>query len=79
MRLIKSKDKTYYLLNFILTASKIAFGIFSIWYNVKFYYRLLYPKMVLEPLNCGSFLDKIYLWLHENVLEISLKIVFEKI
>ena len=31
--------------------------------------------MIWEPLNCGSFVDKIYLRLFENVLEISLKIV----
>ena len=54
------------------------FLIFSIWYNVKFY-TVLTPKMLWEPLNCGSFLDKIYMWLHENVLEISLKIVNERI
>ena len=35
--------------------------------------------MIWEPLNCGSFVDKIYLRLHENVLEISLKIVYERI
>ena len=35
--------------------------------------------MVLEPLINGSFLDKIYLRLYENVLEISLKIVYERI
>ena len=29
--------------------------------------------MIWEYLNCGSFLDKIYLRLHENVLKISLK------
>ena len=29
----------------------------------------------MGPLNCGSFLDKIYLRLYENVHEISLKIV----
>ena len=28
---------------------------------------------------CGSFLDKIYLRLHENVLESSLKILYERI
>ena len=33
----------------------------------------------MEPLNCGSFLDKIYRRLHENVLEVSLKIVYERI
>ena len=35
--------------------------------------------MIWEPLNCGSFVDKIYLRLHENVLEMSLKIVDERI
>ena len=29
--------------------------------------------MIWEPLNCGSFLEKVYLRLHKNVLEISLK------
>ena len=38
--------------------------------NVKFYRGL---TLLWEPLNCGSFMDKIYLRLHENVLEISLK------
>ena len=52
--------------------------IFSIWYNVKLY-MLLTPKMIWEPLNCGSFLEKFYLRLHENVLEISLKIVLPEI
>ena len=46
--------------------------------NVKFY-TVLTPKMIWEPLNCGSFLDKIYLRLHENMLGISLKTVYEKI
>ena len=44
----------------------------SIRYNVKFY-TVLTPKMISESLNCGSILDKIYLRLNENVLEISLK------
>ena len=35
--------------------------------------------MEWEPLNCGSFLEKVYPRLHENVLEISLKIVHERI
>ena len=35
--------------------------------------------MIWEPLNCGSFVDKIYLSLHENVLVITLKIVYERI
>ena len=35
--------------------------------------------MIWEPINCGSFLEKDYLRLHENVLEISLKIVYERI
>ena len=48
------------------------FHIFSIWYNVKFY-TVLTPKMIWEPLNCGSVLDNIYLGLHEKVLEISFK------
>ena len=30
--------------------------------------------MILETVNCGSFLEKVYLRLHENVLEICLKI-----
>ena len=48
------------------------FSYFSIWYNVKFY-AVLTPKMICEPMKCGSFLVKIYLRLHEIVLEISLK------
>ena len=36
-------------------------------------------KMIWEPLNCGSFLEKVYLRLHEYVLKISLKIVYERI
>ena len=51
---------------------------FSIWYYVKFYTALT-PKMILEPLNCGSRLEKIYLRLHENVLSISLKIVYKRL
>ena len=35
--------------------------------------------MIWEPLNCGSFVDKIYLRLNEHVFEISLKIVYERI
>ena len=54
------------------------FRIFSIWYNVKFY-TVLIQKMIWKPLNSGSFLDRIYPRLHENVLEISLKIVYERI
>ena len=34
--------------------------------------------MILGPVNCGSFLDKVYLRLYENVLEISLKIVLRE-
>ena len=34
--------------------------------------------MIWQPPNCGSFLEKLYLRLHENVLEISLKIFYEK-
>ena len=41
--------------------------------------HILTPKMIWEPLNCRSFLDKIILSLHENALEISLKIVYERI
>ena len=29
--------------------------------------------MIWEPLNCGSYFEKMYLWLYENVLDISLK------
>ena len=54
------------------------FSNFSIWYIVKIY-TVLTPEMTWEPLNCGSFLDKIYLRLHENVLEISWRIVYERI
>ena len=57
---------------------KDPFRFFSISYYVKFY-TVLTPKMIWEPLNFGSFLDKIYLRLHENVLEIALKIVYEGI
>ena len=71
--------KTYYWLNYILTASKMEnFRIFSICYNVKFYTDFT-QKMIWEPLNCGSFLDRFYLRLHENVVEIALKIVNERI
>ena len=35
--------------------------------------------MIWEPLNCGSYFEKVFLRLHLNVLEISLKIVYEKI
>ena len=51
---------------------------FSIWYNVNIY-KVLTLKMIWEPLNCCSFLEKVYLRLHENVLKISLKIVYKKI
>ena len=54
------------------------FPSFSLWYNVKFY-TVLTPKMIWELLNCGSFLDTIYLRLYENVLKISLKIVYRRI
>ena len=39
---------------------------------------VLTPKMIWELLNYGSFLDNIYLRLHENVIEIYL-IVYERI
>ena len=51
---------------------------FSIWYNVKFYTALT-PKMIWEPQFCGLFLDKMYMRLYENVFEISLKILYERI
>ena len=35
--------------------------------------------MIWEPLNYGSFLEKVYLRLHENVLKIPLKITYERI
>ena len=54
------------------------FRIFSIMYNVNVY-RVLTEKMTWEPLNCDSFFEKIYLRLQENVLEISLKIVYKRI
>ena len=47
-------------------------------YNVKIY-TVLSPKMIWEHLNYGSYLDKIHSRLHKNVLEISLKIVCERI
>ena len=43
------------------------------------FYTVLTPKMIWESLTYGSFLNKIYLRLHENVLELSLKIVRERI
>ena len=36
-------------------------------------------KMIREPLNCGYFLDKFYLSLHENGHEIYPKINYEKV
>ena len=39
----------------------------------------LISKMIWEPLNRSSFLENVYLRLHKNVLEISLKIVYERI
>ena len=36
-------------------------------------------KMILEPLNCGIFLEKVYVRLNENGLNNALKIVYEKI
>ena len=42
-------------------------------------FTVLTPKMIWEPLVSSSFLDKIYLGLHENVFEISFKMVYEKI
>ena len=35
--------------------------------------------MIWEPLNNGSFLEKVYLRLYENVHKISLKIAYERI
>ena len=49
-----------------------------VWYNVRFY-TVLTPKMIWEPLDGGLFLDRIYLRLYEDMLEISLKIVYERI
>ena len=57
---------------------KLIFRIFSIWYNVNIY-TVITQKMVWEPIDCVSILEKVYLRLHQNVLEISLKIVNEKI
>ena len=34
--------------------------------------------MIWEPLNCGSFLEKVYLRFHENMLEISLKLLMRE-
>ena len=42
-------------------------------------YMVLNDKMIWEPFNCGLFLDKVYLRLHKNGHEISLKIGYEKI
>ena len=52
--------------------------ILSRWYNFNIN-RVFNLKMIWEPLNCGSFFEKIYLRLHENVLKNSLKIVYERI
>ena len=41
--------------------------------------KFLLKKIIWEPLNCGSFWEKVYLRLHENMIEISLKIVNERI
>ena len=46
------------------------FSYFSIWYNVNIY-MVITQKMIWEPIKFGSFLEKIYLRLHENALEIS--------
>ena len=51
---------------------------FSYFLHVKFYTAFT-QKMIWEPLNCSSFLDKIYLRLHENAVEISLQIANERI
>ena len=61
-----------YVAPLVLTASKLNFRIFSIWYNVKFY-MVLTPKMIWEPLNYSSFLVEIYLWLNENFFKNSLQ------
>ena len=39
------------------------FRIFSIWYNVNSY-TLITQKMIWEPINCGSFLEFVYLRIH---------------
>ena len=46
-------------------------------YNVNIY-TVITQKMIWEPTNFGSFLEKVYLRLLENVLDIFLKIVYEK-
>ena len=43
-------------------------------YNVKLYTDFT-QKMIWEPLNCCSFLDKIYLRLPENVFEITMTLL----
>ena len=58
----------------LIKFSKIEFSYFLYMVNVKFY-TVVSLKIIWVPLNCGSFLDKIFLILHENVLDISLKIV----
>ena len=35
--------------------------------------------MIWEAFNCGSFLEKVYLTIRGNVLEISLQIFYERI
>ena len=49
--------------------------IFPVWYNINIY-RVLTKKMVWKYLNCGLFLEKIYLRLNENGCEISFKMVY---
>ena len=49
--------------------------LFSEWLNFNIY-MVLNHKMISEPLNCGLFLNKFYLRLHENGHKISQKIVY---
>ena len=67
------------LLKFYFNSFKNGILVFSPYDNNVKFYTVLTQKMIWGPLNCGSLLDKIYLWLHENVLKISLKIVCERI
>ena len=40
---------------------------------------LITQKIIWEPHNCGIFLEKVYLRINENMHEISVKIVYERI
>ena len=46
---------------------------------VNIYYTVITQKMIWEPINCDSILEKVNLRLLNNVLKISLKIVYDRI